>query len=133
MSTAARPGVGLVVLRGAATLGATVMAATIVLALASGAPLGTDGSAIAALVLGRVTLVDLGLALVAGWAWIAWRGRGLLRAIVWLVVVAVTGSLGILGHLAFVAWRSSSVAEALVGDRAAALAPGAAGTSGGAH
>lgn len=109
---------GLVALRVGASLGALAMAATIVVALASGAPLGAEGGAIAALVWGRVSLIDLGLALAAGWAWIVWReGGGLLRGIVWLVVVATTGSLAILGLLALRSWRASSVTEALVGAR----------------
>ena len=107
----------LTVLRVGATLGALVMAATIAWALATGAPIGAEGGTIAALVWGRVTFVDLGLALVAGWAWIAWREGAALRAVVWLPLVAVSGSLGVLGYLAVAAWRADSVAEALVGRR----------------
>lgn len=109
-------GAGIVALRVGASLGALVMAVTIVLALASGAPLGAEGGAIAALVWGRVSLIDLGLALVAGWAWIVWReGVGVVGALVWLAAVAVTGSLGILGLLAVRAWRAGSVVEAVAG------------------
>jgi hypothetical protein len=104
---------GVIVLRVAAPAGAALMLATIVLALASGASLGTDGSTIAGTVWGRVTFVDLGLALVAGWAWIAWRERTLPRALLWLVLTTVTGSLAILGYLALAAWRERTVREAL--------------------
>jgi hypothetical protein len=101
------------VLRAGATLGAGVMGATIVWALASGVALGADGVELTALVWGRVTLIDLGLALVAGWAWIAWREASLVRSLVWLVVVAVTGSGGILAYVAWAAWRAEDVAQVL--------------------
>lgn len=136
-----RAGMGLVALRVASTLGALAMAVTIVAALASGAPIGAEGGAIAALVWGRVSLIDLGLALVAGWAWVVWReGVGVVGALGWLVVVAVTGSLGILGLLAVRAWRAGSVAEAVAGaglggrrDATSASAGPAGRDGGGAH
>ena len=111
----APPTLGVRVLRVGATLGALAMFATIVVAFGTGEPLGAQGAEIGALVWGRVTFVDLGLALVAGWAWIAWRERRLIPAIVWLVVTAVTGSGGLLLYVALAAWRAHDVPEVLVG------------------
>ena len=111
----AAPSTGVRVLRVLAPVGALVMLVTIVLALTTGAPLGADGAAIAALVWGRVTFVDLGLALVAGWAWIAWRERSVPRALAWLVATTVTGSFAILLYVALAARRATSVAEVLTG------------------
>jgi hypothetical protein len=102
-----------VLLRIGATLGAAAMGVTIVWALASGIPLSTDGAVLMALVWGRVTLVDLGLALVASWAWIAWREASVRRALAWLVVVAITGSGGILAYVALAAWRAHDVSEVM--------------------
>jgi hypothetical protein len=108
------------VLRVLAPLGALVMAVTIVLALASGAPLGPEGTEIAAFVWGRVTFVDLGLALVLGWLWIASRERSVARALVWLVLTAVTGSGALLVYVSIAAWRTHTLHEVLVGRRRAA-------------
>lgn len=102
---------GLLVLRVAAPLGAVVMFATIAWALASGAPLGAEGSAITALVWGRVTFVDLALALVLGWGFIAWREASIPRALLWLALTAVTGSGAILVYLSLAAWRERDLAS----------------------
>lgn len=109
------PTSGVRVLRVAASLGALAMFATIVVALGTGAALGEDGAAIGALVWGRVTFVDLGLALVAGWLWIVWRERRVVPALVWLVVTAVTGSGGLLLYVALAARRAHDVPEVLLG------------------
>jgi hypothetical protein len=66
---------------------------------------------------GVVTFVDLGLALVLGWAWIAWREASPARALLWLVLTTVTGSIALLGYLAGAAWRADDLAEVLVGPR----------------
>lgn len=105
------------VLRVAATLGALAMFATIVIALGSGAELGAEGAEIGALVWGRVTFVDLGLALVAGWAWIAWRERRIVATLGWLVVTAITGSGGLLLYVALAARRATTMREVLLGRR----------------
>jgi hypothetical protein len=102
-------------LRVIAPLGALAMFATIVLALGTDASLGADGAEIGALVWGRVTFVDLGLALVSGWLWIAWRERRIVSALVWLVITAVTGSGGLLVYVALAAWRSADMHGVLVG------------------
>lgn len=118
--SAVRPEPAVRVLRVLAPLGALVMAVTIVLALASGAPLGAEGAEIGAFVWGRVTFVDLGLALVLGWLWIAWRERSVARALVWLVLTAVTGSGALLVYVSIAAWRTHALREVLVGRRRAA-------------
>jgi len=114
-----RPSSAVRVLRIVAPLGAAVMAVTIVLALASGAPLGTEGAEIGAFVWGRVTFVDLGLALVFGWLWIAWREASPLRALAWLVATAITGSGALLVYVALAAWRAEGMHDVLVGSRRA--------------
>ncbi len=117
--SAVRPEPAVRVLRVLAPFGALVMAVTIALALASGAPLGAEGAAIGAFVWGRVTFVDLGLALVLGWLWIAWREGSVSRALLWLVLTAVTGSGALLVYVSAAAWRSHALQEVLVGRRRA--------------
>ena len=114
-----RPSVGVRVLRVAAPLGALALAVPIGAAVAAGAPLGAEGGEILALAWGTVTLVDLGLALVLGWSWIAWREASPVRAVVWLAVVTVTGSVGVCLYLAGAALRADDVAGVLVGPRRA--------------
>jgi len=109
----------LLVLRVLAPVGTIAMAVTIVVALLSGASLAEDGAVVGALVWGRVTFVDLGLALVAGWLWIAWREASVLRAAVWFVLTAITGSGALLAYVSVAAWRSRDLAEVLVGPRRA--------------
>ena len=118
--SAVRPEPAVRVLRVLAPLGALVMAVTIVLAVASGAPLGAEGTEIAAFVWGHVTFVDLGLALVLGWLWIASRERSVARALVWLLLTAVTGSGALLVYVSIAAWRTHTLHEVLVGRRRAA-------------
>jgi hypothetical protein len=113
--SAVRPERAVRVLRVLAPIGALVMTVTIVLALASGAPLGAEGAEIGAFVWGRVTFVDLGLALVLGWLWIAWRERSVARALVWLVLTAVTGSGALLVYVSIAAWRTHELRAVLVG------------------
>jgi hypothetical protein len=103
------------ILRVVAPLGAIALLVVIGLAFAEGAPLGAEGAAIAAFAWGVVTFVDLGLALLLGWAWIAWREASVSRAVLWLVATTVTGSVALLGYLAGAAWRANGVAEVLVG------------------
>jgi hypothetical protein len=117
--TPADPTVAVRVLRVIAPLGALAMGITIVLALASGAPLGAEGSEIAAYVWGRVTFVDLGLALVFGWLWIAWREASTPRALAWLVATMVTGSGALLVYLTLAARRAQDMRGVLIGPHRA--------------
>lgn len=107
--------VGVRLIRLLAPLGAVALTWPIVAALAAGAPIGAEGGEILALAWGVVTMVDLGLALVLGWAWIAWREARPVRAVVWLGLVAVTGSVGICAYLTGAAWRATTVADVLLG------------------
>jgi len=109
------PTTGVRALQVVASLGALAMFATIAVALGTGEPLGAQGVEIGALVWGRVTFVDLGLALVAGWVWIAWREGRVVPALAWLVITAVTGSGGLLLYIALSARRAHDVAEVLAG------------------
>jgi hypothetical protein len=106
---------GVRILRVVAPLGALPLVAAIAVAFAQGAPLGAEGARIATFAWGVVTFVDLGLALVLGWAWIAWREASPVRALLWLLLTTVTGSIALLGYLAGAAWRASDLAEVLVG------------------
>jgi hypothetical protein len=118
-SDTARPSVpaALWVVRVLAPLGASALTLTVLAALTQGAPLGAEGTAIAALWWGRVSFVDLGLALVTGWGWIAWREASVPRALVWLVLCTLTGSVAILGYLTGAAWRHQRGRDVLVGPR----------------
>jgi hypothetical protein len=102
-----------------APLGALALTVTVLLAVLQGAPLGAEGAAIAAIWWGRVSFVDLGLALVTGWGWIAWREASVPRALVWLVLCTLTGSVAILGYLTGAAWRHQRGRDVLVGPRRA--------------
>jgi hypothetical protein len=108
---------GVRVLRLLAPLGSVALLVPVASAIAAGAPFGAEGGVILALAWGLVTLVDLGIALVLGWAWIAWREARPLRAVLWLPVVALTGSAGICAYLAVAALRAGTVREVLLGPR----------------
>jgi hypothetical protein len=108
---------GVRVLRLLAPLGSVALAVPVASAVVAGAPLGAEGGAILALAWGLVTMVDLGIALVLGWAWIAWREARPLAAIAWLPIVALTGSAGVCAYLAIAARRAGTVREVLVGPR----------------
>jgi len=114
-STPARPTSTVRALRVLAPLGVLVMGVTIVLALASGASIGAEGAEIGAFIWGRVTFVDLALALVFGWLWIAWREASLVRAVIWFVLTAVTGSGALLAYVAIAAWQANDMRDVLVG------------------
>jgi len=119
LSRPAEPTSAVRVLRVLAPLGALVMGVTIALGLASGTSLAAEGAQIGAFVWGRVTFVDLALALLLGWGWIAWREASLLRALVWLGLTAVTGSGALLVYAAIAAWQAHDLREVLVGPRRA--------------
>lgn len=105
-------------IRIAATAGALAMAAMIVYGFAAGS-FGAEGETILGLPWGRVTLVDLYVALLLGWLWIAWREHSSARAAVWLAAVVVLGSLALATYVAQAAWRADDVRALLVGARRA--------------
>jgi hypothetical protein len=102
----------LIVIRLLAAFGTAAMTAAIVGAF-SVASFTADGSILAGLTWGRVTLLDIYLAFVFGWLWIAWRERSVVRAVGWLLATLVTGSLALFGYLLGAAMRADSV-DALV-------------------
>jgi hypothetical protein len=106
-------------IRIAAAIGLATMLTVVVWAAVT-ASFGDDGSALLALAWGRVTLVDLYLALLLGWAWIAWRERSASRAFLWFVAVVTTGSVALLGYVLFASLRTASVPGLLVGARTGA-------------
>jgi membrane protease YdiL (CAAX protease family) len=97
-----------------AALGTLVMAAAIVVGFAT-ASFTEDGAAIVALVWGRVTLIDIYLAFLFGWLWIAWRERSPVRAAAWAVATVVTGSLALFGYLLLASLRSQTIPDLVVG------------------
>lgn len=107
------------VVRFVAPLGAVALIVPILTALAQGAPIGAEGAAIAGYAWGVVTFVDLGLALALGWGWVAWREASAPRALLWLVLTTVTGSVALLGYLAGAAWRAHDGRGVMVGPRRA--------------
>lgn len=79
-------------------------------------PFTVDGGILLDLAWGRVTVIDLYLALGAFIAWVAWRD-GAVKALVWTPIVAVTGSAGIGVYLLLATRRATNVTEALTGTR----------------
>lgn len=101
-------------LRAMAAAGVGAMTATILGAF-SVASFTDDGASLVALAWGRVTLIDLYLALLLGWIWIAWRERSAARAAVWAAATVVTGSLALFTYLLVVSLRARTTLELLVG------------------
>jgi hypothetical protein len=121
----------LVTVRILATVGTLAMAVAIVVGFAT-ASFTEDGSALLDLVWGRVTLLDIYLAFLFGWLWIAWRERSPTRAALWLVATLVTGSLALFAYLLGASIRARTITELVVGPHrraaVAALDPAGAGT-----
>ncbi len=116
---ASEPGWVLPVIRGVAAFGAAAMVAAIVGAF-SVASFPEDGAAIIALAWGRVTLVDIYLAFVFGWLWIAWRERSPLRAAAWGLATLITGSLALFLYLLGASLRARTSTELLLGPHRSA-------------
>jgi hypothetical protein len=91
-----------------------VMVAAIVLGLV-GAEEGA-ASALLANAWGRVTIIDLYLALGAIGSWIAWRERSVARTSVWIVALVLTGSIAVGVYVALAAGRSRTMTDLLVGE-----------------
>lgn len=116
MNSADEPRWLLPAVRALAAFGTAAMLATI-LAAFSVASFTDEGASLLALAWGRVTLIDLYLALVLGWVWIAWRERSAGRALLWAVATVVTGSLALFVYLLVAALRARTTLELLVGSR----------------
>jgi len=106
-------------IRALAALGTAAMVSAIVGAF-SVASFPEDGAAIVALAWGRVTLVDIYLAFLFGWLWIAWRERSPLRAAAWGVATVVTGSLALFLYLLVASLRARTSTELLLGPHRSA-------------
>ena len=109
----------LAVIRAVAAFGTAAMTSAIVGAF-SIASFPEDGAAIVALAWGRVTLVDIYLAFLFGWLWIAWRERSPLRAVAWAAVTVVTGSLALFLYLLGASLRARTSTELLLGPHRSA-------------
>ncbi len=104
----------MVMIRIAAAAGTLAMLAVIGRAFAV-ASFGEDGATLLELAWGQVTLVDLYLALLLGWAWIAWRERSPSRALVWLVATVTLGSLALFTYLLGASLRAPSPTGLIIG------------------
>lgn len=114
MSAADEPRWLLPTLRALAAFGAAAMTATIVGAF-SVASFADEGATLVALAWGRVTLLDLYLALLLGWVWVAWRERSATRAVLWALATVVTGSLALFLYLLVASLRARTTLELLLG------------------
>jgi hypothetical protein len=102
----------LVRLVAATSLGA--MLAVVTTGLAAGG-LASQGSVMLDLLWGRITLVDIYLAFLFGWVWIAWRERSALRAAAWLLATVVLGSLALWAYVLGAAVRAESAGALVLG------------------
>ena len=91
------------------------MAATIVYGFAAG-DFGDEGSAILDLAWGRVSLIDLYLGFVLFGGWILLREPSV-RAVPWLVALAVLGNLAAAIYAYLAARNADTVEGFLIGDR----------------
>jgi hypothetical protein len=105
---------GVIVIRVVAALGCAMMTATIVAGFAT-ASFTADGAVLLDLVWGRVTLVDIYLAFLFGWLWIAWRERSPVRAALWAAVTVVLGSVALFAYLLGASVRATTTHEVVVG------------------
>jgi hypothetical protein len=109
---------------------AAAVVGAMVVAIAGGFQAGDltgEGAALLELVWGRVTVVDIYLAFLIGWVWIAARERSVASAAGWLIAVLVTGSLALGIYLLGASVRASTPSELLLGPgrpKPVAPAPG---------
>jgi hypothetical protein len=106
----------MVLVRVATGLGTLIMAAAIVWGFAT-ASFTEEGAALLDLAWGRVTLIDIYLAFLLVWGWIAWRERSAVRAVAWLGATIVLGSLALFGYAFLASLRADDPVELLVGVR----------------
>jgi hypothetical protein len=84
-----------------------------------------EGATILELTWGRVTLLDIYLAFLLGWSWIAYRERSPIRSLLWLAATVVTGSLALFAYLLGASCRATTTTELVLGPhRLAALGRG---------
>lgn len=104
----------LVAIRVVAAVGVAVMTSLIVGGFTV-ASFAEDGGALLELVWGRVTLIDIYLAFLFGWLWIAWRERSPSRAALWAVATVVTGSLALFAYLLGASLRAATTTALVLG------------------
>lgn len=112
MSRDVEPGVAVV--RVVAAFGCAMMTSTIVAGFAS-ASFADEGAALLDLVWGRVTLIDIYLAFLFGWLWIAWRERAPVRAALWGATTVVFGSVALFAYLLGASLRATTTTELVLG------------------
>lgn len=100
------PEVTLRVARVLAPVAALVMLVTVVIGLLS-APEGA-AAALLANMWGRATIIDLYLALLAPWVWIVWRDRSPTGAVLWGLLLMVTGSVAL---WVYITWRAGTARD----------------------
>jgi hypothetical protein len=103
-----------VVVRLVAAAACGMMTSTIVAAF-SVASFTAEGGLLLELAWGRVTLIDIYLAFLFGWLWIAWRERSPLRAALWAVATVVTGSVALFAYLLGASLRARTSTELVLG------------------
>jgi len=118
-ATAEEPVIGradraVVVVRLVAAAACAMMTSTIVAAF-SVASFTEEGGLLLELAWGRVTLIDIYLAFLLGWLWIAWRERSPLRAALWAVATVVTGSVALFAYLLGASLRARTSTELVLG------------------
>lgn len=97
---------------------AAVATLVMVIAIGSGLAAGglfDEGRAIWTLTWGKVTLVDLYLALALFGGWIALRERSPVRVVAWWLALAVTGSLAAAVYVLMASLRSSNSEDLMLG------------------
>lgn len=107
---------GVLIIRLLAAVGCAGMTAAIVAGFAT-ASFTEEGGTIVELAWGRVTLVDIYLAFLFGWLWIAWRERSASRAALWGLATIVTGSVALFGYLLGASLRARTTTELVLGPR----------------
>lgn len=114
MSPRAGSAGALVAIRIISAIGVAVMTGAIVGGF-SVASFTEDGATLLGLTWGRITLIDIYLAFLFGWLWIAWRERSPLRAALWGVATVITGSLALFGYLLGASLRADDTTMLILG------------------
>ncbi len=106
----------MIVIRTLSLIGATVMIVAIAAAFVTG-DFFTEGSDIWALPWGKVTLIDLYVALAFFGAWIAYRESSRVATVAWWLGLVLLGSLAAAIYLALASVNSQDRRELLMGEK----------------
>jgi hypothetical protein len=109
-----RADAAVVIIRLVAAASCAMMTSAIVAGF-SVASFTAEGGVLLELAWGRVTLIDIYLAFLFGWLWIAWRERSPLRAALWGIATVVTGSVALFAYLLGAALRATTTTELVLG------------------